>query len=247
MGIWKGEGDLVGSIKPERIANIEVVASAYDSVIGPKAYVSMPITTGRRFYKVLDRYHVRDPEALEFLWPGALWGEIIEPNLEAGKSLAENLAPEIDASLICPGVFDGHEQAWTQDEYLTLWLGIIISSVKEIYLCDGWEYSNGGAIEFARAIEVRHNFVEERDDEIRIFSEWRREITLVEGGQKLITAIKDLERRGHSTTTLRRALEKLVNIAAYFRDPWTSRAELRACRAEYGVEYSKLVNDASEI
>jgi hypothetical protein len=112
MAIWRRDLMLKG-LPEDRLTNIEIVSSAYASVIGNKAYLTMPITTGERYYKVLDRYHVRDVETLEWLWPGALLEEIILPNLEEGKIFAQKLAPEIDAMLICPGIFEARKQHWT--------------------------------------------------------------------------------------------------------------------------------------
>jgi hypothetical protein len=225
MGIWRRD------VKPEVSASIRIVSSAYASVIGDKAYLSMPITTGKRYYDTLDRYGVRSLDELEKKYPGALRGEILLPNLETGKALAEQIAPEIDASLICPGIFDAREQAWTQDEYMALWLDLISSSITEIYLSDGWEYSNGGAIELAQALLIHHNFVEGRDDALPIYDHKRQRVNLVWGAQKLIDAIKDLERRGYSAKLLREQLSEIVGIAGFFADPMTSRHEIAACRA----------------
>jgi hypothetical protein len=202
-----------------------LVLSAYASVMGDQAYLSMPITTGRRYYETLDRYGARTAEELERRHPGVLKGEILVPNLLEGKSFAAAVAPEIDASLICPGIFDARRAQWGQEEYMMLWLGLIASSIREIYLSDGWEYSNGGATELAQALLVRHRFVEGRDDRMPIYNHRRQEMDLVTGAHKLIAAIRDLDRRGFSTIVLRQQLSQIAGIAAYLTDPLTDRRE----------------------
>jgi hypothetical protein len=225
MALTRHNKNIATGILEDRLVNIDVVASAYASVIGDKAYLTMPLTTGLRYYEVLERYHCRDAETLEWLWPGALFGEVILPNLEAGRSLAERLAPEINASLICPGIFDGRRQHWTQEEYMALWLRVIDSLIGEIYLSDGWEYTNGGAAEFARALAIQCRFVEGRDDRIPIFDHRRQPVDLMEASHRLIAAIKNLDRRGFSTVALRQALTQVAGVAAFESDFLTDRRE----------------------
>jgi hypothetical protein len=242
MGIWRRDVSSAAS------SSIKLISSVYASVVGEKAYLSMPITTGKRYYDTLDHYGVRSLDELEKKYPGALRGEVLLPNLDDGRTLAERIAPEIDTLLICPGIFDAREQAWTQDEYMALWLDLITSSITEIYLSDGWEYSNGGATEFAQALMIHHNFIEERDDVLPIYNHKRQRVDLAWGAQKLIDAIKDLERRGYPVNPLREQLSQVVGIAAYLADPLTSRHEIAACRGyAMSTEFLAVLHSADAI
>ena len=161
MGLWKRrEERLFDALPDDRRANIEVVVSAYDSVLAGKAYLTMPVTTGRRFYDVLDHYGVRTIDDLERRRPGALRDEIILPNLEEANRFAAALVT--GAPLVVPGVFEARRQRWGQDEYMILWLRVITGSVTELWLSDGWEYLTGGAMEFCRAMMIDFRFVEGR-------------------------------------------------------------------------------------
>ncbi|MBU6500286.1 MAG: DUF4406 domain-containing protein [Patescibacteria group bacterium] len=223
MVIRRWEHEVFDILPQERRANIDIVSSAYSSVLGDKAYLSMPITSGKRYYEILDHYGVKTVEELEKKIPGALREEIIIPNIDDGKKFAERLAPELDSSLIVPAIFEARRQRWTQEEYMVLWLRLLTKSVKEIYLLDGWEYSNGGAIEFARGLMIRYRFIEERNDRLLIYDHKKRPVSIEEGARKLTEAIKDLTRRGHQTSTLRKELGRVAGIAAYCNDYLTSR------------------------
>lgn len=209
--MWTREEEMFQNLSPEKQASIEIVSSAYASVFAEKAYLTMPVTTGKRFYDVLDHYNVKSVEELEQKRPGALREEIIIPNIEEGKALAAKIRHDnqIDA-LVVPGIFEARKQRWTQEEYMVLWLRFINSSAQEVYLSDGWEYSNGGAIEFVRALALRNGFVH-RDTKPAWPPKWIPDIydhngngiELEKGIHKLMEAIADLNRRGYDTTTLR--------------------------------------------
>jgi hypothetical protein len=108
---------------------------------------------------------------------------------------------------------------------MVLWLNLIKSLIQEVYLFDGWEYSNGGAAEFAHALSIQCRFIEGRDDRILIFDHKKREVDIVEAAYRLVEAIKDLDRRGHATGSLREAMSQVTNIAAFECDYLTSRDE----------------------
>jgi hypothetical protein len=226
MGIWRRREDTIfDSLPADRQTNIEVVSSAYASMLGDKAYLSMPVTSGRRFYEILDLYGVKTVEELEKKRPGALRQEIILPNVGEAKTFAARLAPELDTSLIVPGVFETRRQRWTQDEYMVLWLRLITSSIKEIYLLDGWEYSNGGAMEFARGFLIHYRFIEGREDRMPIYDHKRQVVDIVDGAHKLADAIKDLARRGYPTDVLRKELGRIAGMAYFCYDSMTSQEE----------------------
>lgn len=224
MGLWRREEEIFRSLSEDRKANIEIVFSAYRSVAADKAYLTMPVTTGKRFYDVLDHYGVKNIEELEKKKSGALREEIILPNIEEAKHFSETLSGN-KLPLVVPGVFEALKQRWSQDEYMILWLRLITSSIKELWLSDGWEYSNGGAIEFCRGVMIQFRFVEGREDRLPIYDHNGNIVDLVEGAWKLATAIKDLARRGHETTKLRVELGQVVGIAAYLYDQLTDRQE----------------------
>jgi hypothetical protein len=224
MGLWRREEELFRSLPEDRQANIEVVNSAYESILSDKAYFSMPITGGRLLYNTLDHYGVKTIQELEQKHPGALREEVIIPNIEAAKSFGKRVSDHA-LPIVIPGIFEARKQRWSQDEYMILWLRLITSAIKELWLCEGWEYSNGGAMEFCRGIMIHYRFIEERVDRLPIFDHQGNLIDLMEGVYKLATSIKDLSQRGYDTSKLRVELGQLAGIAAYLGDHLTSRHE----------------------
>lgn len=163
---------------------MEIVWSAYRSVLGRGrlAYVSSPITSGKR--------------ALD----GAPRGEVIQQNIAAGTALARDIASRLFVPVVAPTVFDARTQGWTQQSYMTMWLAMIEENVGSIYMTPDWEYSNGCAEEFLRAINMAHGFGSRWD----IYP--RRSdgsvLHLHEGLEALVAALHVLQERGQRAETL---------------------------------------------
>lgn len=224
MGIWRREEEIFRSLPEDRQANIEVVCSAYQSVMADKAYLTHPITSGKRYYDILDQYGVKSIKELENKKSGALREEIILPNISEAKQFAETVEG-LTLPLIIPGIFEARKQRWGQEEYMILWLRVLTGSVKELWLSEDWQYSNGGAMEFCRGLMLQLRFIEERAHRLLIFNHKGDRVDLSEGASKLSSAIKDLTVRGHDTAKLRTELGQIAGIAAYLNDPLTSRHE----------------------
>ncbi len=227
MGLWRREEKIFQALPDDRKANIEIVFSAYRSMQCDKAYLTMPVTSGKRYYEVLDRHGVKSIDELEKKKPGALREEIIIPNIDEANSFAK-LIDGVALPLVVPGVFEARKQRWGQDEYMVLWLRVLTSSIKELWLIDDWEYSNGGAMEFCRGIMLQYRFIEERTDRFAIYDRHRNPVSLVDGAKRLASAISDLTRRGYDTAKLKVELSQLAGVAAYLHDPSTTRREWAA-------------------
>src|SRR3989339_875933 len=81
------------NIKEERKNLIDLVLGAYLSIRHPIAYVSMPITSGKILYDVLEKKGVRNIEELIKQDPNSLYNDIIKPNVEMGM-MAGNIQTE---------------------------------------------------------------------------------------------------------------------------------------------------------
>lgn len=214
MGLaLKEEADFAG-FAPDRQACVEIVSSAYASMAGDKAYLTMPVTTGRRYYDVLDRHGAATVAELEALRPGALREEVILPNIAEANALAARVSGRTALPLVVPGTFEARRQRWTQDEYMCLWMRLITGPVREVHLSDGWEYSNGGAAEFARAILIRMRCIDGRLGDMAVLDHLGDPVGLDAGCAMLGSAIADLRRRGHRTDGLARELGRLAGFAA---------------------------------
>lgn len=218
------------------LTNLGVVVGAYRSLRGDRrnhvAYVSMPITTGKRYYHALSEHEVKTAEALNAkLGPNALFDLVVQPNLREGTAFAERLGSERDLLCVAPSVFDAKPWKWGQDAYMALWYLVIGELSGRHYVMDGWEYSTGGAKEVLFSMFVQWAGVtattlpeakrrwglgnfdhctthEEIWEElkamrrIRVFDSALDEIRVDRALAKCVDALYDLRARGFPTTEL---------------------------------------------
>jgi len=145
----------------DELGNLGIVLGAYRSFRGDRrghvAYVSMPITSGKRFYETLAAEGVTSAKELaEKRGAAALYELVIRPNVEEGVALADRLG-QADKSLlyIAPSVFEAKKWRWSQDAYMSLWYRVIGELAGKHYLMDGWEYSTGGLQEVLFSMLMR--------------------------------------------------------------------------------------------
>ena len=134
---------------PEEAVDLDIVLGAYRSFRGNRrkliAYVSMPITTGRRLIEVMSSEGVTNQNQLmSRIGKDGLYERIIKPNISEGIALADKLGEEKELLFIAPSVFEAKKHRWSQDAYMSLWYRVIAEMAGQHYLMDGWEYSTGG-------------------------------------------------------------------------------------------------------
>ncbi|MBT6690533.1 hypothetical protein HN903_01960 [archaeon] len=147
------ETELLQNCSSEMIDNMHIVRSAYRSVMANNlTYVSMPITSGERFYDVLESYGVMDSAKLP---DGVLYNEIILPNIEKYTGIAQGIQDENpNRTVIAPSVFEAKKQRWSQEEYMYLWYWVLQDKISTGILAD--KFSNGGSEEAVCMNEIRH-------------------------------------------------------------------------------------------
>ena len=258
MGIWGGDGWRLE--KSENKDNVNIVIGAYRSILHPIAYMSLPITSGKRCYEVLDKHKVKSMDELIKKDKDLLYGEIIKPNIEEGLVLAERLAEKSVLPVVAPSIFEAKKQRWGQNDYMFMWFRVIEEKARKMYMKNGWEYSNGGSEEFVRAMEMQFGFINPSNGmehfpkgtdlervykelrQIKVFNEDEGELRLHDGFKMIKKAVLDLKERGFSSPTLCESLEKLATINAYFEDPMTVCVFDREAFDRIPYEVEKSVN-----
>ncbi|HTK60251.1 MAG TPA: hypothetical protein VL283_03555 [Candidatus Baltobacteraceae bacterium] len=145
----------------DELGNLGIVLGAYRSFRGDRrghiAYVSMPITSGKRFYETLAAEGVTSLEELSAKrGKDALYELVIKPNVAEGIALADKLGDERRNLLfIAPSVFEAKKWRWSQHAYMSLWYRVIGELAGKHYLMDGWEYSTGGLQEVLFSMLMR--------------------------------------------------------------------------------------------
>jgi len=228
---------LLAKSPEEKRHSIGIVISAYRSMFTDIAYASMPITSGKLFYGVLEKYNVKNQSELLAVNKDALYLEIIKPNIESGIEFARELEARLEIPVLAPSVFEAKKQRWSQDEYMFLWYRVIEEMASEMHMMDGWEYSNGGTKEFYTAtlmafgrhhpflyggperFVVRYLPEEKRSQKqlnqmrnIKTYSQSGEEIRLEEGVDLISSAIFDLEKRGFKSDPLVDILLELLDL-----------------------------------
>jgi hypothetical protein len=107
-------------------------------------YVSVPITSGRRFLEWYSSFQERSGQT-ENYQAGHL-NHVIAPNRSAAAALVKR-AREISSVVIDPTAVD-HIEGWTQGDFRTAWARVIEEFARTVMFADGWEFSNGCSYEF---------------------------------------------------------------------------------------------------
>lgn len=246
MGLYYKDGGLIEGSSSEKLDSLNMAISAYLSVRSNLAYLSMPITSGVRYYKVFEHYNVKTVEELAAKGEDLFYEEIIRPNIEEGIALADELEDKIGKPIVAPSVFEAKKQRWSQKEYMFLWYRVFENRIDEVYMMDGWEYSNGGVQEFVRGLEIQFGISKKRqtnnyilswevyspdgvsldDDTWELIEHEKRKMGIkdqrgvnlrIEDGSRLISwAMIDLKKRGFETDSLKDSIENIYGMASYF-------------------------------
>jgi hypothetical protein len=163
----------------------------------PFSYLSVPITTGRAYLK----YHAG-------AGPGA------EGSADYGRKLARTdnerraiaTAQRLRGTLLGT-VIDPSRVAisdWEQDDYHIFWAEVIKRYTETMYFLDGWQYSDGCAIEFATAVQLG----------LPAFTEHMKPLVLADGQELLHSAIDEYVSVGLDPVRLRQATERAESVVA---------------------------------
>ncbi|WKZ28988.1 MAG: hypothetical protein QY323_05705 [Patescibacteria group bacterium] len=207
----------------DELRNLGIVLGAYRSFRGNRrgllAYVSMPITSGKRYFDVLTEHGVTSAEELAAkAGKDALYELVIKPNIREGVAFADQLGEtRKDLLFIAPSVFEAKKWRWSQDAYMSLWYRVIGELTGKHYLMDGWEYSTGGVKEvmftvlmqnqaFLDAFRMKDFLPDVPEErlreeywamrEVRIYDAQGQDINVIKAVEMIVAAVADLRKRG---------------------------------------------------
>lgn len=167
-------------------------------------YISGEITTGLKFYQLLRTLGIEDVTNLSTAEEARLresLSDLLKKNVSRMKTFAEQLhSVEPSARLINPGEIAVSD--WSQEDYLTLWSRVIRWGVRRIYFLDGWEYSNGAAMEYCLGAELG----------LELLDEHTKVLYADEGLRLLRQAVEHLRRMGFDAPKLEECTRKLIQI-----------------------------------
>ncbi len=180
---------------------------------GPVAYVTIPLMSGKRLYEILETYQLSSSTELKKKHPEIFKTEVWWHNRALGANFVKEIASKTKLPLINPGKIPQLPD-WGEAQFMKVWLDAIEKKVSEHFFMDGWEYSNGAAEEFAKAMERQHGLCEHApDNNIQVFDQAGAVISLERGLNLLVAASLDLEHRGFDHPMIVAMIHKLTTIA----------------------------------
>ena len=208
--LWR---DRLADSPDDKKQQVLTVGKAYQSVMGEEwTYISSAITSGKRLY---------DVAAAEATTPDELRKDkakffkmVIEPNIQEAIAFAQEWSESHSGATISPAVFEAGKLRWTQDEYMAMWLDTIHNKATRIVMMDGWEYSNGGVLEFVQAFLMKTGLTEK--SEIEILKQDGSPLTLKEAAERITEAAYYVQRYDAPLTQLE-ALHKIDFTTAHFQ------------------------------
>lgn len=176
-------------------------------------YISTPITSGKVMYE--NNYDINN---------------IIAINILDGLNFADELKT-VENILLPAELMPTDHYKWEQEHFQALWLSIIAEKCKNIYMNDGWEYSNGCAEELVHTFQLRlgppkHKtlaFFNTKEEEkksiermksIRVFNRNKEEIFPQDALDMLNISIQKLDEKNvqpHKLIRARNYLEEIIN------------------------------------
>jgi hypothetical protein len=161
------------------------ILSAFASVLAPKTavYAAVPVTSGRRLWKLAQELGVADPNEVAQLAPNQYEDEVVSPNSLYARKFT-SAARKRHTLVIDPSCLIVKE--WNQGQYWRFWERIILEYAKAVLLSDDWAYSRGCVYECMFAIK----------NSIPVFSAQDIELTVEELRDIAFTAIRERESLG---------------------------------------------------
>lgn len=183
------------------------LADALDSFVGcfglereKVAYVSTPITTGKRYYDWLKSSGLVPHAGSAFQLAHAR--EVIAVNQASAQALVRHVRSQLGKIVVDPTALQ--VPAWTQDEYNAFWTRLITDYVGTVVFNDGWEYSTGCTLEYAAALQASAELLDSN------LSPLPPKLALMSTNQ----AVTSLDQQGHSISGLIRARRRIEEVIA---------------------------------
>jgi hypothetical protein len=138
------------------IEEIKMTMTAFDCMLPDDAgiYCSSEITTGKRFYELLEKHGVKSKDNLKAKLGDEEFKrvdrEFVKENVKRGVAFAEKLRERGLINVVTPGPY--YASDFGQEHYLYLWESFIRKKAYEVCFANEWEYSNGCTFEYAVAL-----------------------------------------------------------------------------------------------
>ena len=194
-------------VKPPNLREIEIAVRLLGSVIPGRTaiYVSAPITTGKRLLEWRQNQNGLPPEVTQE-HQRHLQKLVLEANLADALELIRSLREGSGGLYIDPSALPTID-GWTQSDFRHLWSSVIERYAQKVIFLDGWQFSDGCALEF---------LVAQRSG-ISTVSQALAPITLAEGTRAIQAAITEAKSLNSSAEFLEAVNAGLVDLQSATR------------------------------
>jgi hypothetical protein len=133
-------------LKNDEFASLDT--ELFETVIEGRnaTYISVPITTGKRFVDWWRQRGRRLAEASSELYDEEHYRAVVQPNLDAARRRISRIRSETPGIVIEPTPFKKPE--WDQKKFRKFWAQVIQRFVSAVIFLEGWEYSSGCSYEY---------------------------------------------------------------------------------------------------
>jgi hypothetical protein len=189
-------------------------------------YVSVPITSGRREFDLMERLGARTPAAARALDLDAWRDQVKAANERAAAQHVAAVRHRLPTDLVLnPAVLS--KSGWEQDDYNGLWIDVIERYAKRVIATPEWAWSRGARIEIGAALFLGRG-VESVDGQSRSLADLVAEVR---------ACSDELEGRGWSTDEIDAILPPFaVDRPALAPGPASQAFEWLAGERRYQVE-----------
>lgn len=200
-------------LPPEQKMQIEFALAAFDTLKAQKiAYISIPITSGRRLYDYMavKGFKTQDEAKQD---EEAFFDNVVAPNLAAGLEASNHWRSKLGGAVIAPVEFEKklREQKminWGQDAFMGMWVPLIEKKVTHMVMVDGWQFSNGSGEEYLQAVIMQMGYTSRSN--IRIIDVDGRPLSLDKGIGLIADAFTHLHDRGLKSRNMAETLGILL-------------------------------------
>lgn len=201
------------SLPDEQKLQAEFALAAFSTIKAKDvAYISVPITSGKRLYDYMSANGFATVEEAK-ADHDAFFRAVVAPNLAAGVAAGNVWSEKMDGAVVAPAEFEKRLRSqedfnWGQDAFMSMWIPLIAEKITLMVMVDGWEYSNGSGEEYLQAALMQMGRAARSDIEIK--DEHGKTLTLDQGIGRMADAFKDLTRRGIEARNMAETLALLL-------------------------------------
>lgn len=176
------------------------------------AYISVPITSGRRLYQYMQEKGFKT-QAEAKTDRKAFYENVMGPNFASALAQSAAWTEKIDGAVIAPAEFEKrlHKNGiyhWGQDDYMGMWTQLINDKITHMVMTDGWEYSNGCGEEYLQAVLMQMGRCKRTD--MKILDGEGNALPLDKGIRQLSDAFIELHARGIKARNMAETLSLLI-------------------------------------